>query len=285
MRRRRPPVAHAGAGEDLRDGREALQETAPGRAATAPTDLEAPDPCLRGDDRATRMRSEKLAAVGLLAAGVMHEINNPLSAILAYAQLLLKGELTARQRADLERIAAEALRASRIVQNLLTFARPMRPQKSATNVNRAVESALELRQHELDRDGVAVSALLRPGLPPVEADPNQLQQVFINIINNAHDAVLDQGGGDARLTIATHAHDGHVCVTFDDNGPGIPQDCLGRIFDPFFTTKEAGRGTGLGLAVCHGIIREHGGRISALNLPGAGARFVVELPAAAQEAS
>jgi len=229
--------------------------------------------------RTARIRSEKLAAVGLLAAGVMHEINNPLTSILAYAQFLLRTELSAEQRADLERIAAEALRASRIVQNLLTFARPMRPNKNPMDINRALERVLDARRDELARDNIEVRAALHSGLPVVEADGNQLEQVFINIVNNARDAMLERSCG-GSLTVATRARDGHVRVTFDDTGPGITDHNIGHIFDPFFTTKDAGRGTGLGLAVCYGIVQEHGGHISARNLPHGGAQFVVELPIA-----
>jgi two-component system NtrC family sensor kinase len=229
------------------------------------------------------MQSQKLAAAGLLAAGVMHEINNPLTAIIAYAQFLLKSELQERQRTDVEHIVSEAVRASRIVQNLLTFARPMRPQKGPIRINDAVASALDARRRQLALDDIAIHTALSPGLPLIEADGNQLQQVFINIINNARDAMLDHGDGGHRLSVSTYARDGRVCVSFDDTGSGIPDACADRIFDPFFTTKEVGRGSGLGLAVCHGIIREHGGSISAHNLPQGGTRFVVELPVTARD--
>ena len=229
------------------------------------------------------MQSDKLAAVGLLAAGVMHEINNPLTAIIAYAQFLLKSDLGEPQRADVEHIWIEAMRASRIVQNLLTFARPMRPQKGRISLNHAVAGALDSRRRQLALDDITVTVALGRRLPPVAADGNQLQQVFINIINNARDAMADYDNGDRRLRVVTYARDGHVGVRFDDTGPGIPDTCADRIFDPFFTTKEVGRGTGLGLAVCHGIIREHGGAISAHRLPRGGTRFVVELPAAAKD--
>jgi two-component system NtrC family sensor kinase len=222
-----------------------------------------------------------MAAVGLLAAGAMHEINNPISAIIGYAQLLLKSTLGERQRADVERIAAEALRASRIVHNLLAFARPIRLTKAPLDISGAVHSALEVCAPRLAGDGIAVRADLRTGLPSVAADAYQLEQVFINIIVNARDAMLGQAG-ERRLTISTAACDSRVRVVFDDSGPGIPEDCLHRIFDPFFTTKEQGQGTGLGLAICYGIVRDHGGSIAVDNLPQGGARFIVELPTAAQ---
>ena len=250
-----------------------LGATAPARDAPA-------SPCAAASEAPAGAQTERLAAMGLLSAGLMHEINNPLAAIIAYAQFLLKGELATRQRTDVEHILIEAMRASRIVQSLLTFARPMRPHKSAVDLNQAVANALAARQRELELDDIAVDMALKPGLPLIAADGNQLQQVFINIVNNARDAMVENPDGRRRLSVGTDARDGHVCVRFDDTGPGIPEHCLGRIFDPFFTTKEVGRGTGLGLAVCHGIIREHGGRISAANLPQGGARFVIELPAA-----
>jgi two-component system NtrC family sensor kinase len=255
---------------------------APAAASAAPTCHQPRDAGGPDDERRAQMQSEKLAAVGLLAAGAMHEINNPVTAIVAYAQLLLKSDLGERQRADVARIAAEALRASRIVQNLLSFSRPMRPQKAPLDFNDAVGGALDRRSRQLAADHIAVHTHLRSGLLLVEADRYQLEQVFINIINNARDAMLAQPDH-RRLTVSTTAGDGRVCATFDDSGPGIAPADLDRIFDPFFTTKEEGRGTGLGLAVCYGILKEHSGRINAHNLPAGGARFVVELPCTTED--
>ncbi|HUT75688.1 MAG TPA: HAMP domain-containing sensor histidine kinase [Armatimonadota bacterium] len=258
---------------------------APAASAAARASASRPrsdDEASANGDRSARIQSEKLAAVGLLAAGAMHEINNPVTAIVAYAQLLLKSDLGERQRADVERIATEALRASRIVQNLLSFSRPMRPQKAPLDLNDAVGGALDRRSRQLAADHIAVHTHLCSGLLLVEADRYQLEQVFINIINNARDAMLLQPD-DRRLTVSTTAGDGRVRATFDDSGPGIVPADLDRIFDPFFTTKEEGRGTGLGLAVCYGILKEHRGCISAHNLPAGGARFVVELPRATED--
>ncbi len=258
----------------------------PNREAEQPGGAVPPQRAAPGDlggdhDRRAHLDTDKMAAVGLLAAGAMHEINNPISAIIGHAQFLLKSDLGERQRADVERIAAEALRASRIVRNLLAFARPMFSTKTPLDINGTVHSALDLCAPQLAGGGIAVQADLCPDLPPVAADAYQLEQVFINIINNARDAMLGQDGGRC-LSVSTAAYDTRVRVVFDDSGPGIPHDCLHRIFDPFFTTKEQGQGTGLGLAICYGIIREHGGSIAVHNLPQGGARFIVELPAAGE---
>ncbi len=224
------------------------------------------------------IQSAKLSAIGQMISGVAHELNNPLTTVMGYTQLLLACDLDDDVKADLERIYADALRAQRIVQNLLTFARQKKPQRSPTDVNEVIERALTLRRHQLNLDDVEVHVELAEDLPWTMADGDQLLQVFLNVINNAHQA-MSQGDGGGVLTIRSALIGAQsIRVTFTDTGPGIPHEVLDKLFDPFFTTKEIGAGTGLGLSVSHGIIQEHGGHIWAESEAGQGARFVIELP-------
>ena len=228
------------------------------------------------------VQAEKLSAIGELVSGVAHELNNPLTGVLGYAQLLLGREAPERVRADLVKVHREAVRCQRIVQNLLTFARKHKPEKHFVDINAIVESTLELRAYQLRVDNIVVERRLDPALPRTMADEHQIQQVLINIINNAHQAMMEAGGG-GRLEIATRLEAGMLVITFQDSGPGIPEDKLGRIFDPFFTTKEVGKGTGLGLSLSYGIVQEHGGTIAARNGPAGGALFRIELPVREEE--
>ncbi|MBI3448046.1 MAG: response regulator [Acidobacteria bacterium] len=222
------------------------------------------------------VQAEKMSAVGLLVSGVAHELNNPLAGVVGYSQLLLKEDAGEKVRRGLEKINREAERCKKIVQNLQTFARKRTPQKEYIGVNGIVESSLELRSYQLRVDNIGVETDLDPGLPKTMGDFHQLQQVFINILVNAHQAMMERGGG--KLKITSREVDGFVRFEIRDDGPGISEENLSRIFDPFFTTKEVGQGTGLGLSICYGIIEEHHGRISARNHPEGGALFTVELP-------
>ncbi|MFQ5669689.1 MAG: ATP-binding protein [Acidobacteriota bacterium] len=223
------------------------------------------------------VQAEKLSAIGELVAGVAHELNNPLTGVLGYAQLLVAKSPPEPQKKQLQTIYSEALRCQKIVQNLLTFARKHKPEKRHVDINEIITATLELRAYQLRVDNITVKLDLDPGLPGTMADYHQLQQVFINLVNNAHHAMVDHGGkGELRIT--SRAEAGRIHVTCQDTGPGIPETCLGRIFDPFFTTKEVGKGTGLGLSLSYGIIKEHGGTIQASNAPGGGAIFCLELP-------
>ena len=229
------------------------------------------------------MHAEKMAAVGQLVSGVAHEVNNPLTAILGFADLLMENpELPESASKDLRVILQEAQRTKQIVQNLLSFARQMPPQRKAVQVNSILRRTLQLRAYDFSSHGVVVNERFDEPLPEVTGDPHQLQQVFLNILNNAYDAVRETGRT-ARIEIETSAGGGWVQVLFRDNGNGISNP--DRIFDPFFTTKEVGKGTGLGLSICYGIVREHGGEIVCHNNAGGeGATFIVRLPLAAETA-
>jgi len=223
--------------------------------------------------------SSRLAAIGELAAGVAHQINNPLTGVLGFSQRLLRKSTDQETNQDLKRIYTEAERAAKVVQNLLTFARRRQPQKQYSDINEILESALELRAYELTTSNIEVVTDLAPNLPELMLDFQQIEEVFLNIILNAEQALTETNGG-GKLIIKTEERKEYIRTTFSDNGPGIPAEHLDKIFDPFFTTKGEKGGTGLGLSVCHGIISEHGGKIYAKSKPGKGATFFVELPLA-----
>ena len=232
------------------------------------------------------VQAEKLSAVGELVSGVAHELNNPLTGVLGYAQLLMGRDVPEQMKKQLGTIYKEATRCRKIVQNLLTFARKHKPEKSYIDINEIIEATVELRAYQLRVDNVALVTDLQKDLPKTMADYHQFQQVFINIINNAHQAMVDHNGR-GRQVIRTFTDSGRIVVTFEDDGPGIPEDKLGKIFDPFFTTKEVGKGTGLGLSLSYGIVQEHGGAIQAGSRPDGqpGAVFRVELPVWAEPGS
>jgi PAS domain S-box-containing protein len=220
----------------------------------------------------------RLAAVGELAAGIAHELNNPLAAIQGFAQLLTTNDSfddTAKK--CVQTIYREAHRATRITSNLLSFARPHDSSKSLICINEALRGALELRAHQLKVNNVELLTELQPNLPKTMADFQQMQEVFVNIINNAEQAMLEAHGR-GRLLVRTNAEGATIKITFTDDGPGISEENLTKIFDPFFTTKEVGKGTGLGLSICYGLVQAHGGRIYARSMLGQGANFVVEIP-------
>ena len=222
--------------------------------------------------------ASKLASIGELAAGVAHEINNPLTAIMGYAQLLANDdEVPVNIRADLEKIYNQSQRAARIVQNLLTFARNYTPEKSVIDLNELILKTLELRSYEHRVGNTEVITELQSGLPGISADENQIQQVILNIIINAEQSIsVKKKAG--TIKIVTRTAEDKIRISISDDGPGIPREILDRLFDPFFTTKDVGQGTGLGLSVCHGIITNHGGRIYAESVVGEGATFIIELP-------
>ncbi|HXW93096.1 MAG TPA: PAS domain S-box protein [Terriglobales bacterium] len=234
--------------------------------------------------QAKLIHAEKMVAVGQLVSGVAHEVNNPLTAILGFADLLLENpEVPESARKDLRVILQEAQRTKQIVQNLLSFARPMPPQRKPIALNTILDRTVQLRAYDFHSRGVEILEHLEKDLHPVLGDSHQLQQVFLNILNNAYDAVRDTGRA-ARIEIRTMNLDNLVQVIFRDNGQGV--EFPERIFDPFFTTKEIGKGTGLGLSICQGIVREHGGDILCHNnRDGEGATFIVRLPAVHESAA
>ncbi len=218
------------------------------------------------------LQSEKMSAVGQLISGVAHELNNPLTAILGYAQLL-EGEGLAHPSSDyVRKLFKQAQRTHRVVQNLLSFARQRKPQKQEVDLRKVLEDSLTLREYDLKVNNVSLEREIPEGLPSVVADPHQLEQVFLNIINNALDAMVEscgEGSPGGVLKVRVCKKDAFVCVEFDDSGPGIKDPS--RIFDPFYTTKSVGKGTGLGLSICYGIVKEHGGEIAARNREEGGA--------------
>ena len=231
--------------------------------------------------QAKLMHTEKMAAVGQLVSGVAHEVNNPLTAILGFTDLLVESpDIPDSARRDLRVILQEAQRTKQIVQNLLSFARQMPAQRRLVQLNAILRRTVQLRAYDFHSHDVEILERLDESLPEVIGDSHQLQQVFLNILNNAHDAVRETGRP-ARIEIMSARNGTSVEVSFRDNGPGITHP--DRIFDPFFTTKEVGKGTGLGLSICYGIVREHGGEIVCHNnLDSEGATFIVRLPAASE---
>ena len=230
------------------------------------------------------VHTEKMAAVGQLVSGVAHEVNNPLTAILGFADLLMENpDLPESARKDMRVILQEAQRTKQIVQNLLSFARQMPPQRNAVQLNSILRRTIQLRSYDFASHGVDIVEHLDEELPEVMGDAHQLQQVFLNILNNAYDAVHEIGRPPRIEIMSTKAGDA-VEVSFRDNGEGISDP--DKIFDPFFTTKEIGKGTGLGLSICYGILKEHGGEILCHNNAGGhGATFIVRLPEASHTAS
>ena len=223
------------------------------------------------------VQTSKLSAMGELVAGVAHELNNPLTAIKGYSQMLMDdAEMPASFRQDLERIDGAADRCSRIVRNLLLFARRREAQQQMCDLNRIVRDALALNEYQLKVDNIEIVLDLAQNLPATFADSHQLQQVFLNIITNAQQAMRQTNGG--KLTIVSWSTGGLIHVSISDTGPGMAQEVRSRIFEPFFTTKTIGVGTGLGLAICYGIVKAHEGEILVQSAPGQGASFVVTLP-------
>jgi two-component system NtrC family sensor kinase len=226
-------------------------------------------------------QSEKLKAMGEMVSGVAHELNNPLSGILGYAQLLLSRPAEQWSRRDLEKIEGNARRCKKIVENLLTFARQSRSEKSSAVVNQVIESVISLNEYQFRMDNVEMVRDFDPRVPPVPLDVSRWQQVFINLATNARDAMVDAGSPVKRITFTTRLRGSELVIRVEDTGPGIARHLLGRVFEPFFTTRE--HGTGLGLGLCYGIVTDHGGTITADSEPGRGAVFTIRLPCAPVE--
>ena len=228
------------------------------------------------------LQAEKLAALGQTISGVAHELNNPLATILTWAERLSQrpaSEIDDKTRRGLETILSESERAARIVRNLLTFARKRQSTRTLVDLNHVVRDTLSLRSYEQRVTNILIVDALASGFPQVFADAHQIQQVLLNLVINAEQAMLSANGRGTLVVRSWHDIDRQaVILEINDDGPGIPEDVQKKIFDPFFTTKEVGKGTGLGLTVAYAIVHEHGGRIRLASKPGSGASFFVELP-------
>ncbi len=218
-----------------------------------------------------------LTSIGEMAAGIAHEVNNPLASIVLYSQLLLEQKLPDQIKRDVKVINECAIQATNVIRGLLVFARQQLHQKTAININDLILVTLELRRYSLDNLHIEVITELATDLPPIMADPSQIQQVFLNLLINAEKAISSKSN-EGQIIIKSELVNNYIRIAFSDNGPGISEENLNKIFNPFFTTREVGEGTGLGLSICHGIISEHGGHIYAKSQLGYGATFYVELP-------
>ena len=230
------------------------------------------------------LQAEKMAALGQTISGVAHELNNPLATILSWAERLAERSLDDTARRGVETILGEAERAARIVRNLLTFARKRQSTRAMIDINQVVRETLALRAYEQRVSNIEVVTALAAGLPQVFADAHQVQQVLLNLVINAEQAMLTANGRGSLVLRTWHdAERESVVLEVSDDGPGVPPEMKSKIFDPFFTTKEVGKGTGLGLTVAYAIVQEHGGRIRLDSREGAGASFCVELPVSGVE--
>lgn len=222
--------------------------------------------------------ASRLVSIGEMAAGIAHEINNPLAAVMGFAQLAMRRNVDDSIRRDLDKILSESKRASKIIANLQSFARRYKPRQQPVNVIEILQKVLNFREYELQVSNINLTTKLDPSTPLLMGDEHQLDQVFLNILINAeHMMSITNGGGNLSIEIGRQGD--KVLISFEDDGPGIEPDVMPKIFDPFFTTNEVGKGTGLGLSICYGIIHEHGGCIRVSSTPGNGATFIVELPA------
>jgi PAS domain S-box-containing protein len=227
--------------------------------------------------------ASRLASIGQLAAGVAHEINNPLTGVIGFSHLMLNRDIPDDIKQDLKVINSEAQRVAKIVENLLVFAHQRKTGREQVNINETLTRVLELRAYEMKVNNIELETQLDPELPLTMADAGQLQQVFLNIALNA-EHFMARANNQSKLAVKTEKINGNIRVSFTDNGTGISPENLDKIFNPFFTTKEVGKGTGLGLSICHSIITQHQGRIYAQSQPGKGATFIIELPIVAQPA-
>ncbi|HEV2617967.1 MAG TPA: ATP-binding protein [Candidatus Acidoferrales bacterium] len=224
------------------------------------------------------VQTEKMAALGQLVSGIAHELNNPLTSIMGYAQLALGRRKPDTPDNEVAMIFTEAERARRIVKNLLFFARQAQPERTRVDLNEIVERTVALRGYELKIENIAIRCELAPDLPATLADPHQLQQVVLNLLVNAEQAILESRGHGGILLRTRKTAESRLLLDVSDDGPGVPPQIASRIFDPFFTTKPPGLGTGLGLSIVYGIVEQHGGSVAFENLPGGGARFTLEIP-------
>ena len=222
-------------------------------------------------------QTDRLASLGEMAAGIAHELNNPLTGVVALSQLILESGAPPEIQADLEAISSEGQRAASVVRNLLSFARSHTSSTQPVPVNAVIGEVLQLRAYEHRVNNIEVVTHFAADLPEILADRFQMQQVFLNVVLNAEQAMIETHGR-GSLTVTTAQINGNIKISFADDGPGIPQEIINRIFDPFFTTKDIGKGTGLGLSISYGIITKQGGRIYAESQYGKGATFIIEFP-------
>ena len=230
------------------------------------------------------IQAEKLSALGELVAGVAHELNNPLASIMGFLQLLLARDLPSDVKRRIETVYSEAERMAKIVKNLLTFGRKHTPEKKYLGLNGIVEKTIEIKTYQFKVNQIQVETDLQPGLPMTMLDFHQIQQVLINLLNNAEHAMAEQGRGGA-LRFRTRVVGGRIELRVSDTGPGIPIEAQTRVFEPFYTTKKEGKGTGLGLSICYGIVKEHGGGIRVESQLGNGTTFVLDFPIVAAPAA
>ena len=223
------------------------------------------------------LQAAKLSSLGQLVAGVAHELNNPLYSVVGLSHLIMQKELDETLRAELKMVHTQAERCVRIVQNLLFFARRKKQEKGYISINEAIEAALRLRSNDLRLSGIDLQVDLQSGLPRIFADDGEIQQVVLNLIINAEQAMLEANGC-GTLLVNTEGRGELVRIVVRDDGPGISKEDIDQICDPFFTTKEVGKGTGLGLSICYGIIQDHGGVVRVESDSPHGAAFIVELP-------
>jgi PAS domain S-box-containing protein len=223
------------------------------------------------------MATDRLASIGELASGMAHELNNPLTAVIGFSELLMEESLPDNIKEDVEMMCREAKRTADVVKNMLTFARRHPATKQPADINNIIVKTLEMRAYDHRLSNILVFQRFEDGLPEIQVDSFQLQQVFLNIIINA-EYFMKEAQGKGTLTITTQKSGEYIRINITDDGPGIPKENLNRIFNPFYTTKPVGKGTGLGLSICHGIVTGHGGKIYAESESGKGTSFIIELP-------
>lgn len=235
------------------------------------------DEAKRKDMERKAQLTSRLASVGEMASGIAHEINNPLTSVIGFSELMMKKNLPRDLRKHVETIYEGSQRVSGVVSRLLTFARQQKPERTFVNINEVIRNTLELRAYVLQTNNIEVTTRLLPELPSTMADAGQIQQMVLNIIVNA-EKEMKMAHGKGKLLITTETVNNTIRMSFQDDGPGIPKQNVDKIFDPFFTTRRVGQGTGLGLSLCHAIVNEHDGQIYVNSELGKGATFFVELP-------
>jgi len=233
------------------------------------------------ETQAQMVQMAKLSALGEMIAGIAHELNNPLTGIIGYTELLLSSQETNKFRNKLEKIHKQAERCRKIIHNLLSFSKEQAPEKAMCSVNDMIVQVLDLVRYQLTSDGIIVNTDFDENIPAMMLDRNQIQQVFFNIINNAHQA-MKQVDRDRTLTVTTSMDKNKVCIDIEDTGTGISPEHMDKIFDPFFSTKNVGEGAGLGLSICYGIVKKHAGHIKVKSVVDKGSTFTVELPLSQQ---